>query len=101
MTSRILISVLMIVVALVSGFRKLKSAIPIAGSCVAAVSAACHAEEDKGEGSKRAYEKAQWRVIGGGDIDVGHCGFSNRPVDKPDEGSRYVGIRKRVYYIKI
>ncbi|CAG9990978.1 unnamed protein product [Clonostachys byssicola] len=70
------------------GRFKLEGGIPIAGSYSAAIAAACHAPE--GTSNQRP---VKWGVVvpaesapGGG---VGHCSFSNDPVQLPEPGGRY------------
>ncbi|KAF2145296.1 uncharacterized protein K452DRAFT_266093 [Aplosporella prunicola CBS 121167] len=72
------------------GIRTLKPGIPMAGSCSAAISAACHAPEGTSE-----CLPVNWGVIPGEETEtedhgkVGHCAFSNGPVEAPVEGRLY------------
>lgn len=58
---------------------------PLAGSCSAAISAACHTQE-----WGVAEMSVMWGVTGvnGG---VGHCAFSGAEVGKPVAGAWYAG----------
>jgi hypothetical protein len=76
---------LMMVSLLACGFLRFKSSIPVASSCSAAISAACHLG-DEDEAALRPYEQeVQWGVSG-----VKHCSFSSLPVREPIEGEVYL-----------
>lgn len=78
---------------------------PCAGSCSAAISAACHAAGDWGSGVAARQElgpddgvlaaegrAVMWGVVrepGPGDDDAGICGFTDRPVGGVVEGKKY------------
>lgn len=101
----LIVGALMIIAALVFGTRRLASGVPVAGSCSAAISATCHGGFSDGEKSSAAEGKVQWGVIGGerqeegerqrevGELDgeVGHCAFSDGPVQEPVDGRFYAG----------
>lgn len=80
----------LMVFAISLGLRKVQSGIPLAGSSSAAISAACHSPEGPSE---------LLAVIWGAIPDmkeytedgkpVGHCAFSNGPVNQPIEGCLY------------
>ena len=63
---------------------------PIAGSCSAAISAACHRPvEDIDAGLK----KVMWGVVEEMEDDaIGHCCFSSQPVTAPEVGKVYAGM---------
>lgn len=77
------------------GFIPYKPGMNLAGSCSAAISAACHNTEwDDVHGHVAAMEKLKWGVVGmsvDGEGHVGHCTFSTREVDMPTQGVRYAG----------
>ncbi|KAF2867468.1 hypothetical protein BDV95DRAFT_671224 [Massariosphaeria phaeospora] len=74
------------------GGKKLKSGMPVAGSCSAAIAAACRpGVETESEGRDDApLEMVKWGVMkdGYGD-EVGHCGFSVEKVGVPVDGDFY------------
>ena len=74
----------------VLAFRKFRSGMPIAGSCSAAISAACHGlDEDAKEGSEAPEEALMWGVVGVNKNGVEHCGFSSGEVEFPQNGKLY------------
>lgn len=91
----IIISIITVIIlfafTMISGSRKLIPGLPIAGSCSAAISAVCHAPEGTSE-----YLPLMWGVIPDEEIQtedhetVGHCAFSNNPVEPPIEGRLYM-----------
>ena len=75
------------------GFRKVKLGMPLAGSCSAAISAACHAPEADVNASLK---RLKWGVVAqeGSDSsykDVGHCCFTSLDVEAPVAGKWYAG----------
>lgn len=77
--------------AVALGWRKLPSGIPLAGSCSLAISAACHSPEGTSE-----LLPVMWGAIPDMTIEyaedgtrVGHCAFSNGPIESPIEGNLY------------
>jgi hypothetical protein len=88
----IIISLFMVAAVLLSGRRKLRSGMPVAGTCSAAISAMCHLPGDQ-IGEEAAFSKVQWGVTKGADSErIGHCSFSDLPVETPIRGSMYAGI---------
>lgn len=77
---------------LLGWFRKYPAGIPVAGSCSAAISAACHPPP---EDYNASLKPVQWGALGqgifnSGEADVvGHCSFSSLPVEFPIEGRLY------------
>ncbi|KAF4539260.1 uncharacterized protein LTHEOB_10424 [Lasiodiplodia theobromae] len=74
------------------GRRRLRGAMPLAGSCSLAIAAACHGPE----GTSSLGVVGWGVVVGEGDGDgdgdgeeVGHCGFSNEEVEAPVVGRPY------------
>jgi hypothetical protein len=72
------------------GFMPFKEGMNVAGSCSAAMSAACH-EIDEVDGFEAARSKVQWGVVGVNAEGVGHCTFTTREVETPKVGHLYAG----------
>lgn len=66
--------------------RKYPSGMPLASSCSAAISAACHSLEDDIDA---AVLPVQWGVVGYDEKGVGHCTFTSQSVTAPVVGKRY------------
>lgn len=82
--------VLMIVVLFIIAMMRFRTATPIVASCSAAIAAACHTTSGE-EREDTCISQVQWGVTGY-DIDgIGHCAFSMRPVDQPQDGMLYRG----------
>ena len=75
----IIMVIVMVVLLIVVGFQKLKSNIPVAGSCSAAIAAACHQPDPSA-----AEKKLKWGVIWTRGGLKGHCAFSSGEVEEPD-----------------
>ncbi|OHF03303.1 hypothetical protein CORC01_01356 [Colletotrichum orchidophilum] len=81
----------LVVIILMMGFliiterRRLRfGAMPVAGSCSAAISATCHPDSDE----EKMWEKPlRWGVVDSSV--VGHCSFSSEPVSVPVRGRLY------------
>ncbi|KAF9872434.1 hypothetical protein CkaCkLH20_09931 [Colletotrichum karsti] len=74
---------------LVSAGRRLRfGGIPVAGSCSAAISAACHPNLSEKDASG---ELLRWGVLEseGDEREMGHCSFSAQPVRAPVQGQFY------------
>lgn len=84
----LILGLIMVLALIGMGFRKYKAGIPLAASCSAAISAACHVAP--GESGIETLP-LQWGVLGAWH-NVGHCGFSAREVAMPQLGCRYAGI---------
>lgn len=67
-----------------------EDAMPLASTCSAAISAACH----RPEADKEAHLlPVQWGVEGKDDEGVDHCSFTtSQTVTAPSEGSFYLGV---------
>jgi hypothetical protein len=79
----------------VAWFRKLKGGMPLAGSCSAAISAACHRPVWDVDASLKA---VKWGVVKGegvGNGEFAHCSFSSGTVEPVVEGTMYAGIVTR------
>lgn len=72
-------------------FRRLCPGVPLAGSCSAAISAACHRPVWDGDASLKT---VMWGVTkeGGGGGEVGHCCFTSGAVAPVEEGKMYAGF---------
>lgn len=79
---------LMFIAVLVSGAIRLKTTMPVAGNCSAAIAAACHVSEQE-ETQDISVLKLQWGVTGYRDDGIGHCAFSKLEVTAPEEGLLY------------
>lgn len=79
---------IMAVFLLATGFRRLRyGGIPVAVSCSAAISAACHPAPDE---EPEMWTKAlRWGVVSEPGSEVPHCSFSSRDIGDPIEGMRY------------
>ena len=75
----------MITVLVGYGFFKFKKAMPVAGSCSAAISAACHRGNQDKAALKPWESEVQWGVS-----QDKHCSFSALPVEYPLEGETYM-----------
>jgi hypothetical protein len=70
--------------------RRFRNGIPLAGSCSAAISAACHGRSDID-----TTLPLQWGVVSEEEEGIGHCAFSDKAVEMPVEGKLYAGKKKR------
>lgn len=83
-------AVVLIVFTVALGLRGLKPGMPLAGSCSAAIAAACHGPEDTSE-----CRPVMWGVVPGEEVEtednekIGHCAFSNGTVNAPVDGRTY------------
>jgi hypothetical protein len=80
-------AVLMFSFAAGTGFKRFKSGMPVAGSCSAAIAAACYPVE--GLDQVKVDEPLQWGVMGRTAEGLPHCGFSSNPVELPQDGVLY------------
>lgn len=88
----IMLGVGLLIAFLLVGLRRFAPGIPLAGSCSAAISAACHADAaDDALTMGRA--RLMWGVTGWNG-EVGHCAFSAGEVESPQEGALYSGRMK-------
>ncbi|GJC86422.1 hypothetical protein ColLi_09260 [Colletotrichum liriopes] len=70
------------------GCRRLRfGGIPVAGSCSAAIAAACH--PDPSERGSSATLPLHWAVVSGKDVTPGHCSFTSKDIEKPTDGCSY------------
>ncbi|KAH7077439.1 hypothetical protein FB567DRAFT_608536 [Paraphoma chrysanthemicola] len=84
------VGVFLLVLLLLAGSVKLRTAAPIVGSCSAAIAAACHVRTGE-DGSLTAISRVQWGVTSRSKEagEVGHCSFSKNDVTSPKRGSQY------------
>ncbi|KAL6719469.1 hypothetical protein ACLMJK_003709 [Lecanora helva] len=88
----IILGGIIIVLGIVIGFRKYKPGMPLAGSCSAAISAACH-RPDGDEDAER--KKVMWGAVGPlNEEGIGHCSFTSWEVEPLIEGKRYSGSKE-------
>lgn len=85
----IVLGVCLVLWLLALGCRRFKTGIPVAGSCSAAISAACHGVSR--EEADVQLKRIQWGVVGGSDAEAKarRCGFSAHSVEHPQEGAMY------------
>ncbi|KAF2737403.1 hypothetical protein EJ04DRAFT_574588 [Polyplosphaeria fusca] len=90
--SVIILAVFMIVAAIGIGWIPYKSGINLAGSCSAAISAACHSRKDDSISEEAiSGQKLMWGVTGYNEEGLGHCTFSETEVQFPVDGGIYAG----------
>ena len=79
-----------VLAGILNGFRRYKPGMPLAGSCSAAISAACHVPEEE---DVHASEKpVLWGVVSVKEGGVGHCSFTSLKAETPVEGESYAGL---------
>lgn len=76
---------LLLLVVIAIGFREYRKGMPLAGSCSAAISAACHRPE---EDVDAAVLPVLWGVVST-EGPIGHCCFTSFEVSRPVEGESY------------
>lgn len=84
----IIVALLMATFAVFVGLKQFKTGMPLAGSCSAAISAACHHLPGS---EKTAVTDAplQWGVMGVTADGLAHYGFSSSQVEAPQDGVLY------------
>lgn len=80
----IFLGAIIIILEVLNGFR-VHRGMPLAGSCSAAISAACHRPEDDVDA---ATKPVMWGVVSS-DKSVGHCCFTSFEVSRPVPGELY------------
>lgn len=78
-----------VLAGLLNGFRRYKPGIPLAGSCSAAISAACHTPENDIHASEKP---VMWGLVGTNKDGIGHCSFTSLEVSFPKQGESYAGL---------
>lgn len=81
----IVLTSLLLIGMLGTGVTRLPSSMPVAASCSAAIAAACHVAEGERE-EACALKEVMWGDTGSDEKGVGHCAFSTRDVEVPEEG---------------
>lgn len=84
---------IVMLLGIIDGLRQLKVGIPVAGSCSAAISAACHPPQGD---SSPSLKPVMWVVVAKEEVeisdnDIGHCTFTGLEVEPPKCGQRCVG----------
>lgn len=79
---------LWLLVVIANGFKKYKEGMPLAGSCSAAISAACHRPEANVDA---AVLPVKWGAMGI-EAPIGHCCFTSFEVSIPVKGEPYAGL---------
>ena len=76
---------IVVLIGILHGFRKYKPGVPLAGSCSAAISAACHRPN---EDVDAAYKPVMWGAVESNTL-IGHCCFTSFEVTNPVKGQMY------------
>ncbi|KAL2848199.1 hypothetical protein BJX68DRAFT_238683 [Aspergillus pseudodeflectus] len=74
---------------LLTGRRRFRSGMPVAGSCSLAIAAACQPRSAETMSEGIEYERLKWGVEPCEEGKVGHCAFSGAKVDTPVDGMVY------------
>ena len=90
----IILGSVIVLLGICFGFRKSRGGMPLAGSCSAAISAACHPPEADVNASLK---RVMWGVVAGDSFQyegecVGHCSFTSSKVEAPVVGKYYAGL---------
>ena len=90
----IILESIVVLLGICFGFRKSKGGMPLADSCSAAISAACHPPEADVDASMK---RIMWGVMAEDCFQyegesVGHCSFTSFKVEAPVVGKRYAGL---------
>jgi hypothetical protein len=88
----ILVGIFMIGFVLTAGMQRFKSGMPVAGSCSASISAACHAYSEHRD-ENAALGKLSWGTTVQATRGIGHCSFSSTIVETPTEGKPFAWER--------
>jgi len=92
MLTVIVLGSLMLLTAPGFGFRKNTSCVPVAGSCSAVLSAACHPPKHDVDA---AYLPVRWGAVSNAsNEEVGHCCFTSGEVHDLVPGRLYAGLRE-------
>ena len=75
----------MVLGGIVNGFRVYDAGMPLAGSCSAAISAACHPKQQDKDMSVLPVKWGAEKTTG----PIGHCSFSSFEVDMPIADEEY------------
>ena len=85
----IILGSITVLLGLLNGCRRYKPVMPLAGSCSAAISAACHVSDEDAHASEKSL---LWGDVGAKDDGIGHCSFTSLTATAPTEGEIYAGI---------
>ena len=85
----IILGSITVFVGLLTGFRKYNPGIPLAASCSAAISAACHPPKEDTNASDKP---VMWGAVSKDEARVAHCCFTCLELTLPIEGRRYAGL---------
>lgn len=93
----IILGVIVVLLGIANGYRKASLDIPLAGSCSAAISAACHPPKADVNASLK---RVMWGVMAKGNSNdsgesVGHCSYTSFKVETPIVGRKYAGQQKQ------
>ena len=83
------IGIILVLVVVLTGFRRYEKGIPLAGSSSAVISAACHPPE---EDVDARLLPVMWGDLNTEDSAVGHCCFTSFAVSTPVEGNMYACV---------
>lgn len=89
----IILGSIVVLLGIANGFRTARPGMPLAGSCSAAISAACHPPETDVDASLK---RVMWGVVAEESFkhlgeSVGHCSFTSFKVEAPTVGKLYAG----------
>ncbi len=84
----IALGILVVLLGILNGFRIFQPGMPLAGSCSAAISAACHRPKEDVDATQKSLMWGVVEVEG----DIGHCCFTSFRVQKPTVGKLYAGL---------
>ena len=90
----IILGSIVVLLGICFGFRTARGVMPLAGSCSAAISAACHPPEADADASMK---RIMWGVVADDCFqyegeNVGHCSFTSSTVEAPVVGKWYAGL---------
>ena len=96
----IVVGFAVLVIEIANGFRQYQVGIPLAESCSAAVSAACHPPVgDDWPSGKFVQWGSCWHIDrlskAEDEPEVGHCSINSLTAERPVEGSLYAGVPRR------
>ena len=91
----IILGSIVVLLGICFGLRKARGGMPLAGSCSAAISAACHPPETDVDASMK---RIMWGVVAEDCFqyegeNVGHCSFTSSTVEAPVVGKWYAGLQ--------
>ena len=78
----------MFVALMITACWRLKTTMPLAGNCSAAIAAACHISAGE-QGQEISTSKIRWGVTGYRNDGIGHCSFSKIDVTAPEVDQLY------------